>query len=124
MPLSLKTDNQGIYQIFADTLQSPAIFVNGSFCFWRRQISNGDVIWDRQSTGSCTPSFEIDNSSESIRYIRNILNCQYIDDEEPYEILSNAQDEDELLKFDKSLISLEQQSIVFMEVHQYVFRQH
>ncbi|CAF1127195.1 unnamed protein product [Rotaria sordida] len=54
----------------------------------------------------------------------NNIGCPYIDDEEPYEILSNAQYEDELPKFDKSLISLEQQSIVFMEVHQYVFRQH
>ncbi|CAF4860572.1 unnamed protein product [Rotaria sp. Silwood1] len=80
------------------------------------------MIWNRQLNDSCTSLFHISNSSESIRYTCNTLNCTYIDDEEPHEILSNTRYEDKLVKFDKSLINIEQQSIVFlMEVHQYVF---
>ncbi|CAF3406506.1 unnamed protein product [Rotaria sp. Silwood1] len=72
------------------------------------------MIWNRQLNDSCTSLFHISNSSESIRYTCNTLNCTYIDDEEPHEILSNTRYEDKLVKFDKSLINIEQQSIVFL----------
>jgi len=41
------------------------------------------------------------------------LNCHYIDDENPNEILSNTSFEYELLEFDRSLKDTKQQSIVF-----------
>ncbi len=94
-------------------LLGPANYVNKTSCFWRRQTSNGDIIWGRQSNGSCTPSFEIDDSDQSIRYTRNALNCHYIDDEDPNKILSNTKFEPELIQFDKLLIDSKQQSIVF-----------
>lgn len=91
----------------------PAVYLNKTSCFWRRQISNGDIIWGRQSNGTCTPSFEIDNSSQSTRYTRNSLNCSYVDDENPTKILSDTRYEYALLQFDQSLRNSSQQSIVF-----------
>ena len=49
---------------------------------------------------------------ESTRYTRNALNYLYVDDEESYEILSNTPYENQLIKFDQSLNSIEQ-SMVF-----------
>ncbi|CAF3861760.1 unnamed protein product [Adineta steineri] len=108
-----KTDNENTYQIFTDTSKGPLVYVNRTSCFWRRQISNNDIIWSQQSNGTCTQTFEIDNSSESIRYTRNALDCHYVDDENTNEILSNTPFENELLQFDQSLSNTKQNQIVF-----------
>jgi lysophospholipase L1-like esterase len=94
-------------------LLGPANYLNRISCFWRRLISNGDLIWGRESNGTCTSSFEIDDSNESIRYTRNGPNCSYIDDEDPNKILSNTEFERTLIRFDKSLKDSKQESIVF-----------
>lgn len=91
----------------------PQQFLNTTSCFWRREIPNGDIIWGRQSNGTCTPSFEIDNFEASTRYTRNSFNCLYIDDENPTRILSNTQFESELLRFDRSIKTSPQKSIIF-----------
>ncbi|UJR21410.1 hypothetical protein I4U23_024499 [Adineta vaga] len=107
------TDNQGTYQILTDTSKGLLIYVNKTSCFWRRQISNGDILWSRLSNGTCTPSFELDDSDTSTRYTRNAMNCTYVNDENPNEILSNSSFENALLRFDRSLKDMKQQSIVF-----------
>ncbi len=91
----------------------PVDYLNKKSCFWRRQISNGDILWGRQSNGTCTPSFEIDEIDPWIVYTRNNPNCQYIDDENPDQILSNTQFESDLIEFDRSIKDSKQDSIVF-----------
>ncbi|CAF0723417.1 unnamed protein product [Adineta ricciae] len=108
-----KTDNQGTFQAFTDTSKGPSIFVNKISCFWRRTIPNGDILWGRQSNGTCTSAFELDDSPTSVRYTRNEMNCLYVDDENPNEVLSNSSLERELLAFDRSLSDAKRQSIVF-----------
>ncbi|CAF0876728.1 unnamed protein product [Adineta ricciae] len=108
-----KTDNRGTFQALTDTSKGAPIFVNKVSCFWRRTISNGDILWGRQSNGTCTPLFEMDDSPTSVRYTRNAMNCLYVDDENPNEVLSNSSLEHQLLKFDRSLPDAKRQSIVF-----------
>jgi lysophospholipase L1-like esterase len=87
--------------------------VNKTSCFWRRQISNGDIVWGRQSNGTCTPTFEFEETDQWIVYTRNSLNCHYIDDENFDQILSNTPFESELTQFDRSIKDSKPNSIVF-----------
>ena len=83
-------------------------------CYWRRVITNGDILWGRQSNETCTSTiFELDTSDEVIVYTRNALDCFYVDDENSEQILSNTNLEDELLRFDRSIRDSKSGSIVF-----------
>ena len=88
-------------------------YVNRLSCYWRRQISNGDILWGQPSNGTCTKTFEVDTSDEWTVYTRNALDCLYVDDENPDQILSNTDFENELLQFDKSIKDVKSGSIVF-----------
>ncbi len=93
--------------------EGPENYLNKTSCFWRRQISNGDIVWGRQSNGTCTPTFEFEETDPWIVYTRNAPNCQYIDDENSDQILSNTSFESDLLNFDRSIKDSKSESIVF-----------
>ena len=91
-----------------------AEFFNKTSCFWRRQIPNGDIVWGRQSNGTCTPAFEYEETDPWIVYTQNAPDCHYIDDENPNQMLSNTPFESDLLDFDRSIKdSKPSESIVF-----------
>lgn len=91
----------------------PLEYTSRLTCYWRRIIANGDILWGRQSNGTCTTTFELDTSDEATVYTRNALDCLYIDDENPEEIISNSSWENELLRFDRLIKDSKAGSIVF-----------
>ncbi|CAF4466122.1 unnamed protein product, partial [Adineta steineri] len=89
-------------------------YLNKTSCFWLRTLSNGDVVYGRQSNGSCTSTFENDTSSETIQYTRNPTTCRLIDDENTNLVLSSTYFEQEkLLPFDRLLPTAIRQGVVF-----------
>ncbi|CAF1237564.1 unnamed protein product, partial [Didymodactylos carnosus] len=61
------------------TAGAPVSDQNRTLCYWRKQISNGDVLWGNPTNGICAPTFvELDTLP---RYTRLSSNCLYYDDE-------------------------------------------
>ncbi|CAF4445251.1 unnamed protein product, partial [Adineta steineri] len=88
--------------------------LNKTSFFWLRKLSNGDVVYGRQSNGSCTPTFENDTSSETTQYTRNPTTCRLIDDENTNLVLSSTYYETgTLLPFDRRLPTAIRQGVVF-----------
>ncbi|CAF0952771.1 unnamed protein product [Adineta steineri] len=107
-------ESGGTYQFFTMTTQGSSQYLNKTLCFWLRKLSNGDVVYGRQSNGSCTPTFENDTSSETTQYTRNPTTCRLIDDENTNLVLSNTYFEQEkLLPFDRLLPTAIRQGVVF-----------
>ncbi|CAF3724183.1 unnamed protein product [Rotaria sp. Silwood1] len=107
------TDGKGTYQVFTDTTQGPAEFINVSSCFWRRLLPNGDLIWGRQSNGTCTPTFENETDPMATVYTRNNEKCRLFNDEGSFEELTNTFYESELLRFDQLLTQEKRGTVVF-----------
>ncbi|CAF3746427.1 unnamed protein product [Rotaria socialis] len=107
------TDGKGNYQVFTDTTQGPPQFINVSSCFWRQLLPNGDLLWGRQSNGTCTPTFENETGPIATLYTRNNPNCQLFNDEGSFESLTDTAYESELLRFDQLLIKEKRKTVVF-----------
>ncbi|CAF1079666.1 unnamed protein product [Didymodactylos carnosus] len=107
------TDSDGTYRIeVITTAGAPVSDQNRTLCYWRKQISNGDVLWGNPTNGICAPTFvELDTLP---RYTRLSSNCLYYDDE-TFEKISSTSFESELLEFDRDLSrsSLPQNAVAF-----------
>lgn len=84
-----------------------------SSCFWRRRLPNGDLIWGRQSNGTCTPTYENETGPIGIVYTRNNAQCELFNDEGSFESLTNTLYEPELLQFDQLLTQQKRKTVVF-----------
>jgi lysophospholipase L1-like esterase len=91
----------------------PAQTVNKTLCYWLQRAGNGDIIFGRQSNGTCTPTFENDTSPDAIRCTRNSKTCRLIDDENTHVVLSNTSFEESLLQFDQKLSTAIKRGVVF-----------
>ncbi|CAF4071305.1 unnamed protein product [Rotaria sordida] len=107
------TDGKGTYQVFTDTTQGPAQYINVSSCFWRRRLPNGDLLWGQQSNGTCTPTFENETAPLATVYTRNNAQCQLFNDEGSFEKLTNTLYESELRRFDQLLTQEKREAVVF-----------
>ncbi|UJR31505.1 hypothetical protein I4U23_018994 [Adineta vaga] len=102
------------YQLFTVTTKGPSEIVNKTLCYWRQRLSNTEIIFGRQSNGTCTPTFENDTSSDALRYTRTPTTCRYIDDENTNLVLSSTSFEvGTLLPYDRNLATAVRQAVVF-----------
>ncbi|CAF1126222.1 unnamed protein product [Adineta ricciae] len=104
----------GTYQFLTVTTKGPSELVNKTLCYWRRKISNTEVLFGRQSNGTCTSTFENDTSTDALRYTRTPTTCRYIDDENTNLVISGSSFEvGTLLPYDRNLATAVREAVVF-----------